>query len=103
MAKRRPVKEFGIYRVGLRPEVNGSEFEKFMEAEVLENTITFRDGHSSKDELYTRRGGGEENSYIWIISRTPSLGGSFNNNSDAAAAFKSLKGKVENFGDIFPL
>ena len=74
-----------------------------MEAEVLENTITFRDGHSSKDELYTRRGGGEENSYIWIISRTPSLGGSFNNNSDAAAAFKSLKGKVENFGDIFPL
>jgi len=101
MAKRRPVKEFGIYRVRLRPEVNGSEFEKFMEAEVLEHTITFRDGRSSQDELYARRGG-EENSYLWIISRTPSPAGNFND-SDAAAAFKSLKGKVANFGDVFPL
>jgi hypothetical protein len=103
MAKKRPAKEFGIYQVMLRPEVDSSEFEKFMGAEVLENTITFRDGHSSQDELYMRRGGGEENSYIWIISRTPSLGGGFNNNSDAAAAFKALKGKVETFGDVLPL
>ena len=32
---KQPAKEFGIYKVRLRPEVNSSEFEKFMEDEVL--------------------------------------------------------------------
>src|SRR5215207_2225630 len=105
MAKtKRSVKEFGIYKIVLRPDADGAEFEKFMESEVLENTITFRDGHSSQDELYARRGGGVEGqSYIWVISRTPSMGGTFTRNSDAATAFKELKEKVGSFGEVFPL
>ena len=105
MAKtERSAEEFGIYKIALRPDADGAEFEKLMEAEVLENTITFRDGHSSQDELYVRRGGGDEGqSYIWVISRTPSISGAFTGGSDAAAAFETLKGKVESFGEVFPL
>lgn len=96
--------EQGIYKVKLRPEVNAADFEKFMEAEVLVNTITFRDGHSAQDELYAHKSGGDgENSYIWIISRTSSISGSFSRNPDPSTAFNSLKGKVEQFGDITPL
>ena len=100
---KQPAKEFGIYKVRLRPEVNSSEFEKFMEDEVLIITGPFRDGQSARDELYARKGG-EEDSYIWIISRTPSMAGmGFSRSSDAPAAFKSSKGKVEAFGDVSPL
>jgi hypothetical protein len=105
MAKtKRPAKEFGIYKISLRPEVNAEEFEKFMSEEVLVTTGPFRDGQSARDELYARRGGGEENSYLWIISRTPSMAGrGFSASSDASAAFKTLKGKVESHGEVFPL
>ena len=97
-------KEFRMFKVTLNPEVKGAAFENFMKKQVLENTITFRDGHSSQDELYSQKGGGTGgNSYIWIISRTPSGGGAFTHNTDASAAFKALKDKVEVFGLITPL
>ena len=103
-AKKRSSKELRTFKITLNPEIQKAAFEKVMAKQVLENTITFRDGHSSQDELYVRKSGGRaESSYIWIISRTPSLGGSFSRNADATTAFNSLKAKVEAFGMITPL
>jgi hypothetical protein len=100
---KRPAKEFGIYKITLRPEANSKKFEKFMKDEVLAIIGPFRDGQSARDELYARRGG-EDNSYIWIINRSPSMNGNgFSASADAATAFKVLKGKVEGHGDVFPL
>ena len=61
-------KQLRVLKVTLKGEVKRARFEKFMETQILENTITFRDGHSSQDELYSQRGGKEGSSYIWIIS-----------------------------------
>jgi hypothetical protein len=92
------------FKVTLNPDVKPSAFEKFMATNVLENTITFRDGHSSQDALYARKAGGkDEAAYIWVISRTPSIDGSFSKNADAPTAFKALKSKVEEFGSVEPL
>ena len=99
-----PSRELRVYRVTLKPEVQAEAFEKLMETEVLENTIVFRDGHASQDELYAHKCGGEHRgSYIWIIRRLPSIDGSFTHNADAGTAFKSLKVKVEQFGSVTPL
>ena len=97
-------KELRAYQVVLNSKAKAAVFEKLMEAEVLENTITFRDGHSSQDELYSHRSGGKSRpAYVWIISRTPSIDGTFRNNLDAGAAFKTHKEKVEQFGSVIPL
>jgi len=94
----------GVYKVTLNPGVKGADFEKFMKTKVLVNTITFRDGHSSQDELYSKKSGGKDrNSYVWIISRTPSIDGSFTHNIAPLPAFKAVKAKVEEFGVITPL
>ena len=96
-------KQVGVYKVTLNDGVKRAAFEKFMETQVLKNTITFRDGHSSQDELYSKKSGGKDDtSYVWIISRTSSIMGTFPD-GDAAAAFKSAKAKVEEFGLITPL
>jgi hypothetical protein len=97
-------KERCVFKVTLNPEVKSKDFEKFMETGVLENTITFRDGHSSQDELYLRKSGGKGGTcYVWIIARTPSIDDSFTRNVDASTAFKGIKSKVERFGVITPL
>ena len=97
-------KQLRVFKVSLNSEADRAKFEQFMTTQVLQNTITFRDGHSSQDELYVQKSGSKDSaSYIWLISRTPSINGEFSHNTDATTAFKSVKGKVEEFGSVTPL
>ena len=103
MPKASTGKQLGVYKVTLNEGVKRPAFEKFMQTDVLKNTITFRDGHSSQDELYLKKiGGKDDTSYVWIIKRIPSIMGTFPD-GDADAVFKAVKAKVEEFGLITPL
>lgn len=89
-----------IYKIRLRDDANRAEFEQLMENEVLDTAGPTRNGASFDDELYVLKTGRGTNSYLWVISREPSQFGGPNEHVDIAAIFKSLKEKVEAFGEV---